>query len=301
MSEPKGHGAPKANGRSVKGQMPHPGTEVLAEFRAGLVTGRRGTRIAAHLSGCERCADLDGQLAEVSVLLAAVPAPAMPESVARRLDTVLAAEVAARTDGAERAGLHGSRRAEGHGRRARNGGFRLLALRVMAPVAAAGVLAAGGYGLSQITQGTTSQASSASAGHAAKSVGGANAAVEPTAGAAASPKTRIMTPVSIPVVISQANYTRATLKHDLEAALHGSTAPAATRDATAQERACILHLTDGAPLVKVEHARYEGQPATVIVARTGQGEMVWVAGQNCSATNRDVLDTATLLPGISGP
>ena len=76
--------------------MTHPDTDVLAEFRAGLITGRRGAKITAHLVGCDRCTALDHQLAGVSVLLASVPAPAMPDSVARRLDTVLAAEVAHR-------------------------------------------------------------------------------------------------------------------------------------------------------------------------------------------------------------
>ena len=33
-------------------QMTHPDPEVLAEFRAGLITGRRGARISAHLAAC---------------------------------------------------------------------------------------------------------------------------------------------------------------------------------------------------------------------------------------------------------
>ena len=76
--------------------MTHLDTDVLAEFRAGLITGRRGARITAHLAGCERCTALDDQLAGVPSLLASVPAPAMPDRVAQRLDTVLAAEVARR-------------------------------------------------------------------------------------------------------------------------------------------------------------------------------------------------------------
>ena len=91
MSEPE---ASESTG--MRGQMTHLDTDVLAEFRAGLITGRRGARIAAHLAGCGRCTLLDEQLAGVRSLLASVPAPAMPDSVARRLDTVLAAEVAQR-------------------------------------------------------------------------------------------------------------------------------------------------------------------------------------------------------------
>ena len=61
MSEPE---ASESTG--TRGQMTHLDTDVLAEFRAGLITGRRGTRIAAHLAGCERCTALDEQLAGVS-------------------------------------------------------------------------------------------------------------------------------------------------------------------------------------------------------------------------------------------
>src|ERR1035438_1088298 len=74
----------------------HLDPDVLAEFRAGLITGHRGARIGAHLVACDRCAALDDELAGVSALLAAVPAPAMPDSVAQRLDAALAAEVAHR-------------------------------------------------------------------------------------------------------------------------------------------------------------------------------------------------------------
>src|SRR6202035_741286 len=84
-----------AGRRHVKGQT-HPESGVLAEFRAGLVTGRRRASIASHLTACDRCAGLSDQLGEISALLTAAPSPAMPDDVARRLDLVLAAEAAQR-------------------------------------------------------------------------------------------------------------------------------------------------------------------------------------------------------------
>lgn len=75
----------------------HVDPDVLAEFRAGLITdhglfsGRRGRAIAAHLSGCAACAALDARLAQVSAVLAAAPVPAVPDALARRLDGALAA------------------------------------------------------------------------------------------------------------------------------------------------------------------------------------------------------------------
>ena len=48
-----------AGRRYMRGQMTHLDTDVLAEFHAGLITGRRGAKIAAHLAGCDRCTALD--------------------------------------------------------------------------------------------------------------------------------------------------------------------------------------------------------------------------------------------------
>ena len=55
------------------------------------------------------------------------------------------------------------------------------------------------------------------------------------------------------------------------------------------------------PLRRVESVRYEGSPATLIVASTGAKDTAWIAASDCSATHRDVLDTTTLSSGISGP
>src|SRR5215470_2630917 len=86
----------------MRGQMTHPDSEVLAEFRAGLITGRRGARISAHLAACDHCTGVCDQLAGISTLLAAVPAAAMPDAVTRRIESALAAEVVQR-DSSERA------------------------------------------------------------------------------------------------------------------------------------------------------------------------------------------------------
>jgi hypothetical protein len=146
--------------------MAHLDMGVLAEFRAGLITGRRGARIAAHLADCDRCAGLDDKLAGVSALLASVLVPPMPDRVAQRLDSVLAAE---------RAKAH--YRARAHGASARESEARLLALRVLAPVAVV-LLAATGYGVSRIVSGPASKPTYSTAGSAAKA---ANRAAAPIA------------------------------------------------------------------------------------------------------------------------
>jgi hypothetical protein len=282
--------------------MTHPDTDVLAEFRAGLITGRRGARITAHLAGCDRCAALDDQLARVSVLLASVPVPALPDRVAHRLDTVLAAEVAGRDD-AERARGDGTGESPAPRRPRGNRGFRPLALRVLAPAAAVVLLAAGGYGLSRAGLGSSSESTASSAEGAAKPVssptaaaGSREAAAEPFQGTA--PRSQGITPGNIAVTISHRDFSSSNLAQQVKAALLVS---GTTRAASAQERACVQHVAGSHRVVRVESARFEGRPATLIVARTGQGDTAWIAAPDCSATNRDVLAMTSLPSGISGP
>ena len=82
----------------------HPGDESIAAFREDLLPARKAARIAAHLRECQRCAEIDAQLAAVTAALARTPAPPMPASLAARLDAVLAAEAAARSAAGGRAG-----------------------------------------------------------------------------------------------------------------------------------------------------------------------------------------------------
>ena len=303
----------------MRGQMTHPDTDVLAEFRAGLITGWRGARITAHLAGCERCTALDQQLAGVRSLLASVPAPALPDSVAQRLDTVLAAEVGQRhaagrpaaraetapRDQAERAGGDGTREPAAPRRPGGNRGFRLLALRVLAPAAAVVVLAAGGYGLSQLDLGSTSSsAASSTAGGAARSAAGAESAGHVNAPAVAPSKAgavpRGIARADFSLVTGQRNLTRAGLAQQVRAELVPVSARS-TQTPSPRLRGCVARLADGNPLELVESIRFESRPATLIVARTGGTDTAWIAAPDCSDTYRDVLAMTSLLSGISGP
>ena len=300
--------------------MAHLDAEVLAEFRAGLITGRRGASITAHLAGCDRCTALGDQLAGVSALLASVPVPAMPDPVVQRLDTVLAAE-AARKDEAERARAdrpgHPATDHQRAPRRPASGrlGFRLLSARVLAPAAVV-LLAAGGYGLSRAI-GPGGQATASAGSAAGRSVTSAPLKAAPSAAAsAASARGPVNTPASPPVrgaqgtvprpqretpanftlVASGTNFSAATFKRQVETEL-ARAAPAGlglAQPVTAQLRACVQNLTRGASLVRVESARFAGRPATLVVARTGAGEVAWIAGPDCSATSRDVLATTSV-------
>lgn len=303
----------------MRGQMTHLDTDVLAEFRAGLITGRRGARITAHLGDCERCTALDEQLAGVRSLLASVPVPALPDSVAQRLDMALAAEVAQRNaaqrgeaalDQAERAGGDGTRESSAPRRPGGNRGFRLLALRVLAPAAAVVVLAAGGYGLSQLDLGSTSSsAASSTAGGAARTAASAAAGAE-SAGHVNEPAAEPSKAGAVPrgiarddfsLVTGQRNLTRANLAQQVRTLLLVPPSARRTQTPPPQLRGCVAKLADGHTLELVESVRFEGRPATLVVARTGVEDTAWIAAPDCSDTHRHVLATAILPSGISGP
>jgi hypothetical protein len=286
--------------------MTHPDSEVLAEFRAGLITGRRGARISAHLAACDRCTGACGQLAEISTLLAAVPAAAMPDAVARRLESALAAEAVQR-DSSERAVDPRSPGRVASPPPRRRWDFRLVALRVLAPAAAVVLLAAGGYGLSRIGSSTTSSVAAGSGAASASSSAQAGAAAVPSSAAsgrhAAAPA--IEAPAKFGVVTSRTNYLRATLRQQLERELRLYLRAAGSPQELAPSslRGCVLLVTRGispVTLLLVENAHFQGQPTIVIVAGSGHGKAAWVIAPRCSANGDHVLATTTL-PGTSAP
>ncbi|HEY6296766.1 MAG TPA: hypothetical protein VIX15_13970 [Streptosporangiaceae bacterium] len=296
-------------------QTGHLDTDVLAEFRAGLITGRRRRAISAHVNGCARCTAADKQLAELSALLAAISAPAMPDSVAQRLDAALAAEIAHKNE-AERAVAHHSRERRRAPRPKRRPTLQLVMTRVLVPAAAVAVLAAGGYGLSLIG-GQSSSSSSVTAGSAAApaaasavpSAAQANGLNAPSAsGHVAYPSFQKSVPFGL--APEGTDFLPATLRSQLEAALRAR-APAAGRTAARPAEplgVCVLRLTSGVrpgTLKLVESAYYQGRPAIVIIASRGSGYLAWVVTPGwvvpgCSATSAGVL-ARTALPGISAP
>jgi hypothetical protein len=290
------------NGR--EGQMTHPESGVLAEFRAGLVTGRRRASIASHLEACDRCAGLSDQLGEIPALLAAAPAPAMPDDVTRRLDLVLAAEAAKRHSSERTVDDSPAHRPASPGPR-RRWDFRLVTQRILVPAAAVVVLAAGGFGLSRVMGGSSS--SSAVSGSAA-----VPSAARPANGTAAAPNEApsrpaahpaIESPLNFPVVNSGINYKRATLAQQLETELQKQAQSAAGPQvlASGSLKGCVQRVTQGTrpgTLTLVEKARFQRQPAIVIVAVSGDHDVAWVTAPDCSASSDHVLATATL-PGTS--
>jgi hypothetical protein len=290
----------------LRGSATHLDADVLAEFDAGLIAGHRAARIAAHLASCDRCTALSAQLAEVSALLAAVPAPAMPRSVTRRLDAALASEAENRLDTAlaSRSGPENnfySERPDGDAAsepptRHRRAGFRLMTLRVLAPAAAV-ILAAAGYGLSRIGGGPAGQGSAGSSAISAPASARASAIIPRQANA----KPELMSPRRFALHVSHTDYRPATLRQQLVTELRTPAMAGVTRTPSGKEVACVDLVTGDSSPVYVESASFDGRPATVIVVSQRSGDVAWVAGANCSGTDKDLLDRTTLPPGILPP
>lgn len=64
----------------------------LAEAAAGLLDPARAAAISEHGAGCADCTEMATSLSQVPRLLAAEPAPTMPDDVFTRLEAVVAAE-----------------------------------------------------------------------------------------------------------------------------------------------------------------------------------------------------------------
>jgi hypothetical protein len=103
------------------------------------------------------------------------------------------------------------------------------------------------------------------------------------------------------LVTGRRNLTHANLAQQVRAELLVPPSARRTQTPPQQLRGCVAKLADGHTLELVESVRFEGRPATLVVARTGAGDTAWIAGPDCSATHRHVLATATLPSGISGP
>jgi hypothetical protein len=74
----------------------HVSAEALALRREGAVSARKAGRIAAHLSTCAQCTEIDTELAAVPAMLAATSLPPMPEALSQRVQMAIAGEAQAR-------------------------------------------------------------------------------------------------------------------------------------------------------------------------------------------------------------
>jgi hypothetical protein len=175
-----------------------------------------------------------------------------------------------------------------------------VTVRVLAPAAAVLALAAVGFGLSHIGAPTNSSTASSAAG-SAPTPSAATRAAAPANAAQSRPGvgTRLGLPPTFRFYNSPTSYQRSTLRDQIEHELRTRAGPAGTP--SAQIEGCVSRVTGGSSKetpVLVENARFQGQPAIVIVASREGTDTVWVTAPGCSAAGDTVLDT---LSGISAP
>ena len=229
------------------------------------------------------------------------------------------------TPGASGSAGHARRQARGRGRQGGTGTRRSAlrspaALRLVSVAGAAVVLAAGGYGLSQLFSGSSSSSSSSSS----------------AASGAAVPSARQPQAAALPVVSSKTDYQPGSFDRQAVTAMakyrpsgaqfipaqgsgsasagsttsggRGTVSGAATRNGgsrlspaiTPAEEALLRGCTDaiagGRTVELVDEASYAGRPATVIVlaAQGGQPATVWVVGRGCSAGHPDKITEGPL-------
>jgi hypothetical protein len=304
----------------------HLDAETVAAFREDLLSGRKAARAAAHLSACPQCAEVDAQLAAVTTMLAAAPAPPMPSSLAARLDAALAAEAAARageaaahaTGSAARTAGTAARAAEAVGSAAAPGHaagrgrgasrwFSPLSLRLVAATAAVVLLAGGGYVVSRLVAGGPSAVTASSAGPSRPSGGTARRPAMSLAPEAGSPALGV---AALPVIASGTTYRPGLERAQVARVLRrnpgpagppgtGQASPAASAFpaiAFPHLAACVAAVTGGGRPRLVDIARYGTRPAAVIVLPVAGTRMlrVWIVGAGCAAHGGGVITTFTM-------
>jgi Putative zinc-finger len=226
-------------------------------------------------------------------------------------------------------GHHPQQQMPRHGRRPRLPRLAPpVALRALAAAAAVVLLAGGVYELTQLGASTTSS-SSAGSSAAGPQVPAPAPASQSQGAPAAGPALQYQHaggPASINAVMSGTDYTPGNLRGQVAAQLAGSGRSAATAGpntagpeqtrspaAVSGGRAatfggipvtslagCVNRIAAGGRVLLVDVARYQGEPATVIVTQPAGGgpEQIWVVGPGCSASRSDLLHQAE--PGAAG-
>ena len=255
----------------------------------------------------------------------------MPDALAARIEAAIAAEAAARavtsvpgTAGTELAaaaeGPAGAGTAppagvtpapdvadgatRGHRRRPPARDRSRLALRIAAAAAAVVVVGGGGYGASRLFSSSAPQSTASGATgsvpkaapqeHGPRHLGSAFSRGAPNA--ASGPNQ-----VQPGIVASGTNYLPGRLRAQVEAALTQANRPVATPSpfrplASSHIAGCVTRVTGGNRPLLVDHARFKGKPATVIVVPAGRPNLARavVVGPACSATVTDQLASTTL-------
>jgi hypothetical protein len=297
----------------------HASAEDLAGLDLDALTPRKAARVRGHVASCVECTQLSVNVSVVPTLLASVPYPAMPPSLATQLDAALAREGvqgltnAPATEAGRRdlPARHARKvRADWHLPR-----MSVLGTRLVAAAGALVIVGVGGYEIATHAAGNSSGSATSSAGSASlPSVRQMTLGPTVQYGGPAAAKT-------VQTIHANTNFTHADLATQAIAAVrvaklegatsapaNGAAAPSASGTFASNNpvraqalppagvSSCLDGVVGSQPVQLVETARYEGHPATIIVtaATPGHPAQVWAVRPACSASHPDVLDHQTL-------
>jgi hypothetical protein len=288
----------------------------LARYIEGDLRPRRSARVASHLAGCSNCQGRVAALKAVPNLLASVPYPPIPERLSNRIDMALAAESSARI--ASQPASEGGRRElparAKHGRHDRRLPWLSspLALRAGAAVAAAVVIAGGGYALVSHTGSGSSSTNESISGPAtsparSKVVTGPSVSYRHSGHTDSIPSLRSGTNFKSATLASQAETARSAQQKSSSAARAQANEPLSTFGAAGQPtptaspsttklQGCVDRIAAGRNVLLVDVAKYQGSPATIIMVSTGSSGRaeVYAVGAGCSASTSDIVATQSL-------
>ena len=242
--------------------------EILADLAEGLLDDDSAASATEHLADCDECRERSAELSDVSRLLAEAPVPPMPAELAARIDAAVAAESVSTATVASLQARRGRRH-----------------LRMLSAAAAAVVVVGGGT-------------------VAVRSAMNSSVTREAPRAAVPGPKQEHSDPRSSGVVPNSAfsnakyhvtesgtDYRDKTLGTQVTGLVRRLNLPAARPGAPDRPMPCVHQVARGRDPLLVDVARYDGSPATVIVARTaasGSAMDVWVV-RDCSGASADVV------------
>jgi hypothetical protein len=298
----------------------HASAEDLASLDLDGLKPRKAARVRAHVATCVQCTQLVAQVSAVPVLLASVPYPSMPPSLAEQLDAALAREAVQRLANAPATEAGRRDLPARHARKAHAKwqlpGLSVLGTRLVAAAGAVVIAGVGGYEVVANTSGSANRTAASSTGSAASLPSAHQVTVGPTV-QYGQPSAR----EAIQEVHAGTNFTRADLGPQAVAAVEAAklagangtqfrtnNAPTASGSAASNLpskahadqftglSSCLDGIVGSRPVQLLETAQFEGKPATIIVSsRTATASAeVWVVGPACSASHPDVLAHETL-------
>ena len=181
-----------------------------------------------------------------------------------------------------------------------------VAARAFAAVAAACVVAVGGYAAVELTSGspTPSSPGPGQAGPRVNAPVSSGPAALPFLGRPPAVGSIGTSVLSFKVINSGVDYQSATLSAQIKAELGQAVTAGPEQSSGAkilpapstQQYGCVMDVTGDTEPALVDSARYNGRPATVIaLAHVGnQVSQAWVVGSACSADDTDILAHVTL-------